>query len=304
MHLLLSRRAFTLVELLVVIGIIAVLLALLLPAVQKVREAANATRCRSHLKQLGIALHGYHHRMRSFPPGYISKDKPDGTDGGPGWGWGAHLLDDIEQGDLLRQIDFSRGIHQAPPAVRTQSLALFRCPSDEAVPRFTVFRNTGEPITEVAHANYVGMFGSGEIVADQTASLGNGVFYRNSRTRIEDIIDGTSQTILLGERSSNLALATWTGAVSGGIVAPVQPSPSPPADAPVLILGHTGTLAEPHLPNNPQPHVADFCSRHPDRVHFLFGDGSVRGLRGSIDPAAWVGLGTRAGNEPVLPKDF
>jgi prepilin-type N-terminal cleavage/methylation domain-containing protein/prepilin-type processing-associated H-X9-DG protein len=298
------RKAFSLIELLVVLAIIGLLVALVLPAVQKVREAANAMLCQSNLRQLGIALHAYHNRLGNFPPGYVAKDRPDGSDGGPGWGWAAHLLEDIEQDNLFRQINFGKGIHEAPAEVRTGSLVLLRCPSDERVGPFTVQRKPGQPITDIAHANYVAMFGMGEIQATVAGGVGDGVFYRNSLTRFADVRDGTSNTIFLGERSSDLALASWTGSVSGGTVPPRQYPAAGTGEAPVLVLGRTGTLTAPRLPNARSPRIADFRSRHPGGVNFLFGDGSARRIHADIDPAVWVALGTRAGGEPLLRDDF
>src|SRR6516162_8451246 len=110
------RTGFTLIELLVVIAIIGVLMALLLPAVQKVREAANRVRCQNNLKQIGLALQMYHDDTGSFPSGYLwiptrggvdpcPNPPGDLTDTDPGWGWAALLLPYLEQDSLRRQID-------------------------------------------------------------------------------------------------------------------------------------------------------------------------------------------------------
>jgi prepilin-type N-terminal cleavage/methylation domain-containing protein/prepilin-type processing-associated H-X9-DG protein len=280
-----SRRGFTLIELLVVIAIIAVLIGLLLPAVQKVREAANRTQCRNNLKQIGLALHSYHDRMGLFPPGYVSTQRfPDGTEGGPGWGWAAHLLPDLEQDNVHRLISFPNGVRDPIHAgVRVKHLAVFRCPSDERIDTFIVDSTDGRQ-TEVAHSNYVGLFGNNEI--EDNPNAGNGLFFRNSRVRIPDVTDGLSNTLAVGERSSNLSKATWTGVV-------------PRAEAgPSLTLGSAD-----HTPNDPAAHKEDFWSRHPQGVNFLFADGSVRNIHNHIHRPTWLGLATRAGGEPVSWSD-
>src|SRR5262249_3720989 len=111
------RDAFTLVQLLVVIAIIPVLIGLLVPPVPPVREAANRATCLNNLKQIGLALHNYHDRMKLFPPGFVSRVNTADISIGPGWGWGAYLLDDLEQRNLRRQINFALDIGNNANAV-------------------------------------------------------------------------------------------------------------------------------------------------------------------------------------------
>ncbi len=293
-----ARSAFTLVELLVVIAIIATLIGLLVPAVQRVRESANRTKCKNNLRQIGIALHCYHDRTGSLPPGYASAVAPDGSDLGPGWGWAAYLLPDLEQDTLCKLIDFSLDIGDpVNAAARVHSLPIYLCPSDEWVGTFIT---AGRPVN-VAHASYVGMFGTPEITDDPSA--GNGIFYRNSHTRFAEITDGLSNTLMIGERSSALAKNTWTGAVPGAIVPPRPNSLFGPEGAGVLVMGHTGDAAECHRPNNPTNHVDDFWSRHIHGVNFLFADCAARNISQNISCYVWEALGTRAGGEACSAPD-
>ena len=109
----LNRKAFTLVELLVVMAIIGLLVGLLLPAVQAARESARRSQCTNNLKQIGVGLHNFHDAKRYFPPGYIDGNtNPTSTpdnDLGPGWGWASYLLPYLEEDNVYSQINFSAG---------------------------------------------------------------------------------------------------------------------------------------------------------------------------------------------------
>ena len=193
-----SRRAFTLVELLVVIAIIGVLIALLLPAVQKVREAANRVRCGNNLKQIGLGLHNYASATGYFPSAYKA------TGYSPGWGWGAEILPYLEQGPLhhsagVEEIPFGGGISPAVAPLPTQSrVSLYRCPSDLG-PELNPVRR------EFGLSNYRAVCGPNTLkghpyIAGQDFG---GVMYQNSRVRLDGgIPDGTSNTIAVGNAST------------------------------------------------------------------------------------------------------
>ncbi|MBM4073300.1 MAG: DUF1559 domain-containing protein [Planctomycetes bacterium] len=275
------RPAFTLIELLVVIAIIAILIALLVPAVQKVREAAARLHCKNNLKQIGLALHQYHDVNYRLPPGYASDVAADGSDLGPGWGWCTHILPYLEQVNLYKQLNL--GVDIGDPAhstSRLQRLEILICPSDS---HHSPFTTAGNPVL-IGPSNYVAVFGNNEI--EDGPDLGNGVFYRNSRTRFAEITDGLSNTMFVGERSMNIAMSSWTGAVTGA------------DEAPALVLGSAD-----HTPNHPAAHPEDFWSKHTQGVNSLFGDGSVQSISNAINPAVWSALSTRNGNEPYSFND-
>jgi prepilin-type N-terminal cleavage/methylation domain-containing protein len=297
------RFGFTLIELLVVIAIIGVLIGLLLPAVQKVREAANRLKCQNNLHQIGLALHAYHGDHCSLPSGYrwlpVTPDDPTRTN--PGWGWGALLLPYIEQDNLHNQINFKSAVGDpSNTSVRRTMLPLFVCPSDRSTEVFLIQCTTGQTI-DAATNSYAACYGAGgEISA--APGQGNGLFYRNSRVRFADITDGTSNTIAIGERAAFFTQSPWAGAISQGTLritpgAPVQSTAV--EDAPTQVLAHTGS----HTLNDLRSDPDDFFTPHAGKGLFLFGDGSVRTIGIAIDLKILQALSTRAGGE-VLPADY
>ena len=300
------RRGFTLIELLVVIAIIAVLIALLLPAVQAAREAARRMSCSNNLKQIGLAIHNYQTRLEVFPPGYITltqTNQLNSPETGPGWGWATMILNDLEQSALYNAVNFSLQITDpASGTVRVNRINAHLCPSSYGVGPVTLSNAGGAVlVTDLSPGNYVGSAGQLE-VAEFPAS-NNGVFYRNSRIGLRDITDGTSQTLLAGERSRNTADATWVG-----VIPTAQVCTKPDwrvrscETANVMILGHTGPSPDQRwvdVPNYKGAGADDFWSLHPGGCNFVFCDGSVRFVKETINPKVFSFLSTRAGGEVV-----
>jgi len=308
------RLGFTLIELLVVIAIIAILIALLVPAVQKVRAAAARTQCLNNLKEIGLALHGYHDAKKVFPPGYQAASPfVDGaTDTAPGWGWGAFILPYLEQGPLHGQLNFSQPV-QKSPAIQTL-LAIYLCPSDVPAPSaFGVPDGFGNPICLAASSSYAACAGGDE--SDTFGPSGLGILYRNSRTRMTDITDGTSNTILIGERAWANANGIWAGAINNGVIKRGALNPCPGGGA-AWYPAATLVLAHSHFNNtttDTDGGLDDFSSLHTGGSNFLFADAAVRFLRsvpsdlpgGGYTPDSLIlqALGTRSGGESV-PSDF
>jgi prepilin-type N-terminal cleavage/methylation domain-containing protein len=318
-----ARRGFTLIELLVVLAILAVLLGLLLPAVQKAREAANRARCQNNLKQIGIALHLYANSQESLPAGYIYNaanapppvpcgvqhfdrypPPPPGSQfNSPGWGWAALTLDYIEQGNLAKQINYSLAVESPTnlPA-RTTMLAMYTCPSDSGAGVFAVQSQTNTNLAQAASNSYAACFGALGLL-NLTPDNGNGVFFRNSRTRLTDITDGTSSTLMIGERADLFAQSPWAGVMTGGTVRTTPGAPvytSIIEQAAVMALARVGSKTL----NSAYSEPYDFFSPHGPVVHFVFADGSVHPLSIATDLTVLQMLATSAGGEVVDASGF
>ena len=288
------RRAFSLIEVLVVIAIIGTLVALLLPAVQASREASRKLQCANNLKQVGLALLNYESSHKVFPPGYVSQFDSSGNDTGPGWGWASMILPEMDEKPVHNVIRFDLPIEHAMNGVRVASIANFLGPSENQRQFWQAKRPDGSPICEVAESNYVAMFGTTEPGVD-----GDGMFYRNSKTALKDITDGASKTIAAGERSHELGRATWVGSVTNAILFAeddnTQAQGVPEVGA-GMCLGHAG---EGIGPGGKGGDVNQFYSQHGDGVNFVFADGHVAFLMASMDYVTYLALATRAGGETI-----
>lgn len=307
-----NRSAFTLVELLVVIAIIGVLLALLLPAVQAAREAARRSQCTINLKQMGLACQNYHDVFWHYPSGYLSTVAYNNADHDttPGWGWAALILPYVEQQNLQSRINFSLPIEHPANAAAVQTvLPVYLCPSDQTpATAFKVPDAAGNPIALAAPSSYAGCVGGDESEADGPSGLG--VLYRNSGTRIGEITDGLSTTIVVGERAWSNANGIWGGAINGGVVLRGQGNQNPgniatTASAAVLVQVHT------HLLNAIQETdgaLDDYSSNHVGGGYFAFADGSVRFIHDipydyangyTADGLMFQAMGTRSNGEVI-----
>ncbi|MBM4088759.1 MAG: DUF1559 domain-containing protein [Planctomycetes bacterium] len=282
-----DTAGFTLIELLVVIAIIGILVALLMPAVQAAREAAHRMQCKNNLKQLGLAAQCYHDALTSFPPGFMAIDHQGRVAGG--WAWGVYLMPYIEQNPLQDRLSvtmytLSQVVDNPAllPLLQTR-LAVFTCPSSPMGP-LREFLGPGSQM--VSTANYTCCRGfymfSG---ATNLTKRNNGVFYAQSATRLRDVIDGTSNTFAIGERTVLPADAqdpkkwpSWCG--PGG-----------------LGIGATVSSCVAVKMNHPTDMHA-FSSHHPNGANFLYVDGSVHFLLDSIHSNT-AGLATGNTGHPV-----
>lgn len=303
------RRGFTLIEMLVVIAIFAVLTGMILPAVQKLRDAANLARCRHNLGQIGVALHQYHDSQGSFPSGYLCQADPnDGLHTAPGWGWAALLLPQLGQDALHRHIDMAEPVEADPrhQPVRTMVLKSFVCPADRHTGVYQVVTQAGRPLTLAATSSYAACFGSGGVLSDRP-DAGTGLFFRNSAISIREVVDGLGHTLAIGERASLFTRTPWAGAIQGGSV---RVTPGSLTVSTLIEEGPAQVLAQVwprgnYALNSAHSDPTDFFSPHAMLVHFAFADGSARPVKTTTSVATVLrALATRAGGEEFRRDDF
>lgn len=290
-----NKSAFTLVELLVVIAIIGILIGMLLPAVQSVREAARRIQCANNCRQIGLAALNYESAHMHFPAGWTTGVDSDPL-AEPGWGWSALLLPYMEQNNVFDLIDFSIAIDDSSHANVIQSrLPVFICPSDPSEQILNLDAHVEHDDDDddhlVAHeddhahgelwvsrSNYSGCFGNVDI--EDTPLRGNGVFFANSEVTFGQMTDGSSNTIMVGERLNLLGPISWVGMV-------------PEVEEPYARI----VAVTDHAPNDEHMHFADFRSEHTGGVNVTLGDGSTHFVSDTISEIVYQALGSRNGAE-------
>lgn len=282
-HIKRPRHGFSLIELLVVMATIGILLALILPAVQQAREASRRTHCQSNLRQLAMALHQYHDAHETFTPAVITEN---------GWSWGALLLPHIEQRPLYESLPIDGTMDLTDPQVKSlcqHVIELYLCPSDvETTPeenehRTIVLYNVDGSSHFVATSNYMGCVGNfntklGPNNGDVQA-WPNGTMGWNQSIRQEDITDGLSNTILLGEIDTFFEERAHRGSIWAGT------AQTPP--------DYTGTYREKHATvtyiNFGRNQIINsddgntYSSLHPGGANFAFADGRVQFINENTD---------------------
>jgi prepilin-type N-terminal cleavage/methylation domain-containing protein len=306
-----SRRAFTLVELLVVIAIIGGLIALLLPAVQSARGSARRMSSLGNLKQMGVAVHAYHDAKRRLPPGFTSTTTgswPGGSndavpESGPGWSFFAEILPHLEGAALHGRIDFSKLITDgANQGARETIVPVFVDPGDTA-PKLIDIKDTSlNTMGRAAVCSYAGCLGT-ESYEELPFT---GVFHRNSRVRLDDITDGTSKTIGIGERMSRHTQSSWVGVTPNQQMVYAPESPKYDATNPSLNARPAITAVLVHVKSSVpslQGSPGGFIGPHAAGTQFLNLDGSCRLITAETSPDVFRALCTRSGNE-IIPADL
>lgn len=308
-----ARSAFTLIELLVVIAIIAVLIGLLLPAVQKVREAASRMSCSNNMKQLGLAFHNYENTFSAFPPMYTDTGYPQA----PNHYCLTFILPYIEQDNLYKQIDLKTSGYAVQNFLPfTQPIKTFMCPSAPLQPTITYNVPSGKyqtlpaGVTQIlmGRTDYAIASGAGgtwvtQSIGTQAIATGPGILEYNKTIKMSAVSDGLSNTMLVAEdagrpfrygfggakrgadRDGNGAAGGWGDPDSWFGVNGADGNLGTQGSGPVAVNGSSDN---------------EIYAFHPGGAHVLMGDGSVRLLKSTITLAHLAALLSRQGGE-ILP---